>query len=135
MKTRHFHLVSNNSICTTFLQPFCFILHIVYSSSILIKEAWQESSEEQIAALSFLMLDKNKNKVWILNSTYSLPVTWYHYNDLQLYYWCLMSNTLNNTWHWLSAHVGVFLNSVLWITQAWSLNWLNCDSNTNLQEY
>ncbi|XP_023712550.1 SPARC-related modular calcium-binding protein 2 isoform X4 [Cryptotermes secundus] len=33
------------------------------SSSVLIKETWQESTEEQIAAWNFLMLDKNKNKV------------------------------------------------------------------------
>ncbi|KDR07744.1 SPARC-related modular calcium-binding protein 1, partial [Zootermopsis nevadensis] len=33
------------------------------SYSVPIKETWQESTEEQIAAWNFLMLDKNKNKV------------------------------------------------------------------------
>lgn len=63
---------------------YAMILYIVYSSSLLIKETWQESSEEQIAAWNFLMLDKNKNKVWILNSTYSLLVIWHLYDNLQL---------------------------------------------------
>jgi hypothetical protein len=93
------------------LLPFnCYalILYVVYSSSVLIKETWQESSEEQIAAWNFLMLDKNKNKVWILNSTYSPLVIWHLYNDLQLYKLYLASNIWNYTRYWLTPHFSVF---------------------------